>query len=993
MNEENIQITPIQRNYETEKRNNLIPLQIAFNHPLETVKTVIIEPKKKSKRKSKRKSKSKKKSKEENPLEEDPLTKSEEYDPLTTNIYENKQKYNPYMTSGMLLSNTSLSITETSGQNFSLKDDFELQFVPWTVRKTSILAKYTTNSKISIQSKFKDDNDFGTDMQNKQTSLSQKVSRDNSDNLSQGKTKIERLKASEQEKEREKKLTLTQDEYLKYIQKITEELGQCWNNNDRVGALRYVIRAAKMLRNTSCLPFYPSQFFLLADLFDSFGDLVFDRLLDLTDAIDPLTGRKYPPLNRDFTIEQVPEPSKETARNWFYKIVSVREVLPRIYTEIAFLSCYKFFSNEELGDAIERLGKMIRGIGKPITALYCRAYLVKKAKELLPNKNDFIVDLFEDYLLSFKHQLLSERHTQYLQKKGLDFNKYIDLHKPAIEWIIQNIGLDGNNETFLKILSIFKENCQSSMIFEIILNSFRPSIISSNITQLIQIFQELDDSIPRYKLYVTLGRTLCITPPPKEKILKVLNEIWNVVSRFPEIHDYISVAEVFIEYPLKNCSTKHVDVMVKDILRHISKSGSKDIVLQIATITQKIIWFSPSLTAVLFSDNFTKLMNLITGDSKVELAKTIVNSLMKSSEFVSDPLILYSIFEQTKLLHDSITSLSTPEQIKEISQLISNFLEKTYFGNEVEKELNFLVECRETFLNLDSVIGCLVQRALLLTMKTFKIVKKKHTKKTTDFVKACLSYAYITIPSMNDYFLRLNLYLQAGEISLINSIVSQADTFFRAALTLFQELSTQKSSGDSNSVLIDEQKLIDFLRYFSSILLVVPGHPELGASYLIKAMIKVLKDFPWSQGSDAKIQIYFSLIMLFASLSQRNYIYHVPNIDSNDTLYAGDSEFLQELQGFSSILVQEVMNELYVLEKEMNPQSKKKNAILSLDFFNILIEHYVLDKQSAKLLLKLFENAKKSDYTDRIYLKNTLDSIQKKQDSIYQQLFSKLSKF
>jgi hypothetical protein len=50
-------------------------------------------------------------------------------------------------------------------------------------------------------------------------------------------------------------------------------------------------------------------------------------------------------LPKYFKPEHVSEGARETCRNWMYKIASVRELLPRIYVEMAVLKSYSFLEN------------------------------------------------------------------------------------------------------------------------------------------------------------------------------------------------------------------------------------------------------------------------------------------------------------------------------------------------------------------------------------------------------------------------------------------------------------------------------------------------------------------------------------------------------------------------------------------------------------------------------------------------------------------------
>ena len=195
-----------------------------------------------------------------------------------------------------------------------------------------------------------------------------------------------------------------------------------------------------------------------------------------------------------------------------------------------------------------------------------------------------------------------------------------------------------------------------------------------------------------------------------------------------------------------------------------------------------------SFGGIITSSYFMQLLDLFKSDKKTVLLKDLLSNFTQSGGPTSDPIIVHTVFDIARSLHDSLDSLSPEDERRQISNLLCLFVGQIDFGNDVEQQLKLLVDCRAAFPNLDSVKDRLVLAVAELAVKAHRLTKGRLTRKTSAFVKACLAYCHITIPSIDDIFKRLQLFQLCGQLSLVNGFLPQTDTFFKAAIALVPDI-------------------------------------------------------------------------------------------------------------------------------------------------------------------------------------------------------------
>lgn len=829
-----------------------------------------------------------------------------------------------------------------------IKDKTEELVEPWASRRNTILNKFTTNEKLSIITSFLSGGERVV------------VKVQSSGTVDRVKTRLERLDEFEEGSVRQL-LDLSQQEYMARIEQLNNELVQAWHSDFRVKALKIAIQCAKLLGDTSVIAFYPSKFVLITDILDIFGKLVYERLKMKSEFNKP--GSKSASLPENFTPDMVPENAKETCQNWFYKIASIRELVPRLFVEMAIIKSYNFLTMSEAVAALKRMTRMIRGIGNPLIAIYARCYLCRVGLALNKNTDfEFAKENFYDFLCTFQ-QLFTPSMKIELIKQNISFHSYLNLYTPALEWILEIVAATATDNLMTEIISRCKLMPKRGLLINTALTSFKASYIAERSMEFVNLVTTCeDDGFPQYLLYRNLGESFLKEPPSKDDCQMVLNAVWKYLAGVKDSTKFMYCTEIWIQFTVIHFSVTELNQFLGAIINHLGSNRIfEQFYPQLQTIVEKIVAHTQDFESLLIMNNFLPLLDLFHKESiKVDVCKIIVDGFGAQNGPITDPIVINALMFIMKIIHDSVSALTVEDEKRQIGNLICGLVQRIDFGRDFEKQLNFYVEARAAFPNLDAVHVQLVQCVNRLAVDTRKIVRGHHTRRTSAFVRACAAFCFITIPSLSSVHSRLQLYLLSGQVSLLNQCLGQADASFKAALSLVPEMpKTIDVDGRQKST---EPCLLSYLSNFLSTLLVVPDSPEHGVLYLMRGLLNAIQRC-FEEHSLTKYYLYLRVLDLLSTYTQENYPYHVDKVDSNDRLYGSDQKFIVEVNKLSSKVLHEILTHLKYLG---TIEQLEKQSSLALDLFiRMMIRADLQQSTMAQLAVNLWNLSQKHGDEDQ----------------------------
>ncbi|XP_042006447.1 VPS35 endosomal protein sorting factor-like isoform X2 [Salvia splendens] len=732
---------------------------------------------------------------------------------------------------------------------------------------------------------------------------------------------------------------ISQQEHLSKLHGLKDEINQYWCAGDHVTSLRLSIKAVRSLMDSSAIQIYPTLFVLATDIMDMLGDLVWNRIKEKAEITE-----------ENFNAGDICFDAKETCNNWFSKVGSIRELLPRIYLELALLPCWRFL-HDHPETILKRLVEMTRGIADPLASAYCRLYLAQCSQRLSQHDTGFLIACINDLKLVLV-RLTPARETVNGNLSG-NSQLLLALVEPAIEYIIKCLFKDLKKMEISKMLlalglssnlSILSKNHSCiSVVLHHILKELPVEYICSNAVELLHLIEITDDrSFDQSLNFNLLGHRLCELVP-------------QVLSCCANLHAYLMLADAYLDIILENHLGKLLNVILDGILERVrdERIGENELVI-LQSVFLKILTHFGDIEKILALNHFMDILDMMHGSARNSINMHILNMATRNGQ-IQDPIIIEVLLEVAQALYNGLDfSNMRKDEYQHPSRLISRFVYMVDHGIEVESHLRFLAQCRGAFSSINEL-----QENLVHSSNNLAIRAMRDENSSISFVKSCLAFNEVTIPAIPANLRQLNLYIETAEVALLGGFVSHLDGLLNAAVNCLEMIDPVNVMQMAE----DGDEAISLLCKLCGMLVMVP-EPEV--AYIPKRLLSFLNSQAWILPR-MKARIFSAIVFLSAAQSQNQLLYHAVSgkVICNYQLFVGFPSDHQELLSLSRIALQGIVN--CVMQ-----ESSKERGKLALESCNCVASSFMVSDETLEACSKLVEIAKSCYSADDKFLQSTL---------------------
>ncbi|KAI5604905.1 hypothetical protein BDE02_01G317500 [Populus trichocarpa] len=768
---------------------------------------------------------------------------------------------------------------------------------------------------------------------------------------------------------------ITGQEYVSRLHELKDEINRAWHAEDRVTALKLTIKVAKLLMDTSVLQFYPTLFVLATDVLDMLGDMVWKRIQQKAEFSED--GTFLCSLPENFKASDICSDAKETCNNWFCKVGSIRELLPRIYLELAIFPCWRFLVDQPL-DRLQRLVMMARGVVDPLASAYCRLYMAHCARKLPLSDIGHLVTCVNDTKILLMRHLSAKEDGHFADKKRL----LVSLMEPTIEYIMKCI-FENTSQSQRQVDSVLLELglgrnqedlCGSSpcisFVLHHLLKELPTEVIRSNFVGILHLIEcSQDHYFDQCLNYRLLGFRLSESRSKLDIVYSVVDKVIQAVAQYDRLDQYVTVVDAYMDIVLQNQMDNHLKTILEGISkRACHKEIHEDELESLKSILMKLLSHFTDLHDVLALDHFLEILDVMYGNPRSNINMHIL-SMATRTGYLRDLSTIQLLFEISQSLHDVIDfgSMKDDEYQKPL-RLISRFVEMVDYGTEMERHLTFLVECRGAFGIINELKETLVHSSNCLAIKALKDGRKH-----LNFVKSCIAFSEVTIPSVLEHVVQFNLYIETAEVALLGGSVSHSDGLVVSAISCLECFDLTDGSRTS----IDAGGMLSSIQKLCSLLVMFPGNPDQGITRFPNSILSLIYFKSWMTPK-MKIRLFCGIILLLATLSQDKLPYYpyCAEIMGNDLLFFGDPSYAHEIAALSECVLQNLIS---FIEQE---PPKAARGTMALEACNCIASSFVVCQDILEVCWKLIETARLCLSADDRYLQSTIKYLNEQLSSI-----------
>lgn len=726
-------------------------------------------------------------------------------------------------------------------------------------------------------------------------------------------------------------------EYIGKRSKLIEPLnkeGKYWN------IIEIISELCRVLDNKKSPQFYPAQFMLVIECIEHFAQVIYERI-NMHDSI------------KDYASASVG--SKESlAINWLTVINKTTLLLPRTLLQIAYLRSIKFHPYRNSSDLIVFLGNVLDGIGHTLSGVYARTFFLYFVYKLFPDmSNELIIPTIMGYIRSLKHLQDVAFHRQFGLLKDYKFSKYIETHRPAVNFLVLFLVLYGDANLSKKMIDEFyAEGFISSFVLSCFLDGMSSSFLAQNYRVFLHLIEKSDDVIPKNELIRSYIVTTCKSETIPN-VIDVMNEVWSFANSFEDVNQFMSISSPFTTFIVNFCPYHYIEIFLSKVIQMLrqnfsvrddwitksSRQVTSSLIKSIKESIFKTIDVSKDFSQVLSHvPSVITLFDFLDQAALTEVSDYILNSVRNKPFPLNDPLTIRILLELSQVLFQSANILSSNDSHKDIERLIEWFLYRVDFRSDIETHLNFLLQARNIFQKSSYLLGVISKIAL-------RLIALAHSLNLSNFNIIChslVSFAFVTVPSMTDLTDCCSLFIQTANVALIYGFTEMFDSGFDEFLKISVNIPPSK-------------KLFELFLTGLSLLLVAPSKPSSLPFYTFKKIIHTFHQIKWTD--DEKCVFALEAICIVSHSLRSQFVYKIENIDSNDLIFAGNQEYRDE----GLLLLSETMKLFSFYFKEYKKKgvvvSKNKAPTLALKAISLLSDLLVSDERLISYLSDLSEIA------------------------------------